>query len=416
MTALSKTFSNTNTHYDLPFGTPPHEHHSYSLSYRAKSESSRPQGINSSQNGHAEDQSDGYSTFSLTGDPLPDEVGEPVHSILDARGQEEDFVVALQQLAMVVARRHGAEIETVFPKLMNLISGGEQSQKQVSAPEWMNWSPEKIRVQSDKLELDSAVYSHERHLKHFRSQPRLISGHSRHRHFSFAPRDDIDISSRHQSAFTCHPPPFKPRDYSSSSDAKTPRAGAAVSKPPPLISEARKPSKTPGPLNEPSMTHLRRGDSGFSLLTTIHHGGTGQRESSSSSLQSVVTAVHHDSRRTSRTTSNRSSSNGAGYFAGQRLVKQRNSLRNSLRNSAVALAAARAAEGGSGRSSSAGTSSDQRRHSKQEVSRVYSKRRMATNINARNNPENESSEGPGAGDAGNGEDFGYWKSTSPIKA
>ena len=156
MTALSKTFSNTSIHYDLPFGTPPHEHHSYSLSHRAKSESSRSQGINSSQNGHAEDQSDGYSTFSSTGDPLPDEVDEPAHSILDARGQE-DFVVALRQLAIVVARRHGAEIETVFPKLVSLILGGEQSQKQVSAPEWMNWSLEKIRVQSDKLELDSAV-------------------------------------------------------------------------------------------------------------------------------------------------------------------------------------------------------------------------------------------------------------------
>lgn len=123
------------------------------------------------------------------------------------------------------------------------------------------------------------------------------------------------------------------------------------------------------------------------------------RESSSSSLQSVVTAVHHDSRRTSRT--NRGSSNSAGYLAGQRLAEQRNSLRNSV----VALTAARAAEGGSGRSSSAETSSDQRRHSKQEVSRIYSKRRMATNINARNNSENESSEGPGAGDAGNGEDL-----------
>ena len=87
--------------------------------------------------------------------------------------------MALRQLAMVVARRHGAEIETVFPKLMNFISGGEQSQKQVSAPEWMNWSLEKIRVQSDKLELDSAVYSYEQHLKRFRSQPRLILGHSR---------------------------------------------------------------------------------------------------------------------------------------------------------------------------------------------------------------------------------------------
>jgi len=93
---------------------------------------------------------------------------------------------------------------------------------------------------------------------------------------------------------------------------------------------------------------------------------------------------------TSQTMSNRRLSNSAGYLAGQRLVEQR----NSLRNSAVALAAARAAEGGSGRSSSAETSSDQRRHSKREVSRIYSKRRMATNINARNNSENESSEGP----------------------
>jgi hypothetical protein len=35
---------------------------------------------------------------------------------------------------------------------------------------------------------------------------------------------------------------------------------------------------------------------------------------------------------------------------------------------------------------------DQRRHSKREVSRIYYKRRIATNINARNNSENESSE------------------------
>ena len=83
--------------------------------------------------------------------------------------------MALRQLAVVVARRHGAEIESVFPKLMNLISGGEQLQKQVSASERMNWSFEKIMVQSDKLELDSAVYSHERRLKRFRLQPRLIS-------------------------------------------------------------------------------------------------------------------------------------------------------------------------------------------------------------------------------------------------
>ena len=385
MTALSKTFSNTNIYYDLPFGRPPHKHYSHSLSQRVKSELSRSQGINSSQSEY-EDQSDGYSTFSSTGDPLPDEVDEPAHSILDARGQEEDFVVALRQLAVVVARRHGAEIESVFPKLMNLISGGEQLQKQVSASERMNWSFEKIMVQSDKLELDSAVYSHERCLKRFRLQPRLISGHSRHRHFSFAPGDDTDISSRHQSTSMYHPPPLKLRDYSSSSDAETPRAGASVSEPPPLGSEARKPSKIPSPLNEPSMTRLRE-DSGSSPLTTIHHDGPGHRESSPSSLQSVATAVHHDSRRTSRTTSNRSSSDSAGYLAGQRLVEQR----NSLRNSAVALAA-RAAEGGGGRSSSAETSSDQRRHSKREVSRIYSKRRMATNINARNNSENESSE------------------------
>lgn len=184
---------------------------------------------------------------------------------------------------MVVARRYGAEIETVFPKLMNLILGGEQLQKQVSAPEWMNWSLEKIMVQSDKLEVDSAVYSHERRLKCFRSQPWLISGHSRHRHFSFAPGDDTDISSRYQSASMYHPPPLKLRDYSFSSDAETPRAGASVSKPPPLSSEARKPSKIPSPLNEPSMTRLRE-DSGPSLLTTIHHDGPGHRESSPSSL------------------------------------------------------------------------------------------------------------------------------------
>ena len=94
MTALSKTFSNTNIYYDLPFGRPPHKHYSQ----RAESESSRSQGINSSQNGYAGDQSDGYSTFSSIGDPLPDEVDEPAHSILDARGQEEDFVVALRRL------------------------------------------------------------------------------------------------------------------------------------------------------------------------------------------------------------------------------------------------------------------------------------------------------------------------------
>ena len=257
MTALSKTFSNTNMYYDLPFGRPPHKHYSHSLSQRAKSELSRSQGITSSQNEYG-DQSDGFSTFSSTRDPPPDEVDEPAHSILDARGQEEDFVVALRQLAVVIARRHGVEIKSIIPKLMNLISGGEQLQKQVSTSERVNWSFEKIMVQSDKLKLDSAVYSHEQRLNRFRLQPRLISGHSRHRHFSFAPGDDTDISSRHQSTSKYHPPPLKLRDYSSSSDAKTLRAGASVSKPPPLSSEARKPSKIPSPLNEPSMTACER--------------------------------------------------------------------------------------------------------------------------------------------------------------
>ena len=59
----------------------------------------------------------------------------------------------------------------------------------------MNWSLEEITVQSDKLEPDSAVYSYERRLRRFRSQPQLISGHSCHRHFSFAPGDDTDVLS-----------------------------------------------------------------------------------------------------------------------------------------------------------------------------------------------------------------------------
>lgn len=403
MTALSKAFSNINIHDDLPFGTPPHKHYSHSLSHRVRSESSRSQGISSLQNGLAEDQSDGFSTFSSTGDPLPDEVEDPNHVILDIRSEGDEYVAALRQLARVVAYRHGAEIETVLHRLMSLVSGGEQLQRQASVPGWMNWGLEKTTGQSDKLEASGAVHNHKRGLKHFRSQPQLGSGHSRHRHFSFAPGDDADISSQHQSTLTYRPPPLKLRDYSSSSGAETPGTEASFGKPASLSNEARRPSKIPSPLHEPSMARMRREDSGSSLLTTIHLEGAAQRESSSSSLQSVITAVHHDSRRTSRTTSNRSSANSASQPAGQRLTEQRNGLRNSA---VVALAAARAAEGGNGRSSSTETGNEQRRQSKQEGSRIQAKRRIVSNVSARNKSENESSGCPVAGQAGNGVEHG----------
>ncbi|OCK82414.1 hypothetical protein K432DRAFT_391254 [Lepidopterella palustris CBS 459.81] len=367
MIALSKKFSRTNFHDDLPFGTPPSKHYHHSLSQRAKSDS-RSQAV-----ANHDDHSDVYSTFSSIGDPLPDELDNSTPVLLDARAQGEDFA-AIRDIASLIARRRGMKIESLLPKLMDLLSSEEHTHA---------LKPETF----EELGLNTPNRNYRGRLRNSRSQPQLNSCQTRRRHFSFDPGDDRTLTLLDQAYRADRPSPLASY-LSSSSGVRTPQSEVSLSQSASVSSDVQKPSKIPSPVHEHSMARMRREDSPASLLTTIRQDEPGRRDSSSSSMKSVITAVRRDSNRSSLATSNRSSAHSTNYNGGQRLADQN----NSLRNSAVALAAARAADSGSGRSSGNESSYSRSRPSKQISGSGSTKAQTRPIIEGRRKSENHNPE------------------------
>jgi hypothetical protein len=336
MKALSRTLSHMDYHDDLPFGTPPDRRHKHSLSYWAKSNEGTleltdarapSQGGSAGFVGPSDDPSDTYSTFSSVGDPLPDEEGDTRHTIVDTRPEGEDFI-ALRDLVIQVAKRRGMRIETVLPRLVDLLEGKDTPSPQPAR--------HILEAPIGRLQLRQA-----------RSQPQLSSDTPR-RHFSFDPGDDTSITALDEVALEVARSENRSQDTTPTSEVQTP--GSQV----PLNMYAsngggrsRKPSMIPSPTQDHPLAHMRREDSPSSILTSIHQEYPKRTDSGASSSNSNGTTIRHNSskKHSKRTSNGTISSTNTNKSGAQRLSEQNNSLRS------VALAAARAAGSNSGQSS-----------------------------------------------------------------
>lgn len=329
MRALSKKLAKTGIHDDLPLGTPPARDDRHHLWQNVDEGIYPTQGKTSGPTRHSNPPSD-VSTFSFMGDPLPDEVYQPAAPFLDAR-VEGDAFIALRDLAVLVARRQGMKIDTFLPKLLELLSGREEAYA-VPVPE--------VRTETTISKQDYGSdgfgdWTHDRRLRHFRSQPHLSSDQIRRRHFSFVPGDDQGtecLGQRPLDAYSSNP--------EMPSDVETPRP---ENTPSPLSIDVRKHSKIPSPVHASVMARVRRGNSPSSMLAAVNQDDDRRRDSTTSS---IITAVRQNSNKSSRPVSNRSSLQSAGRTGSQRMIERQTSLRNNT----VALAAARAAGKGVQRS------------------------------------------------------------------
>ncbi|KAF2500711.1 hypothetical protein BU16DRAFT_614429 [Lophium mytilinum] len=336
MKALSKTLSHMNDHDDLPVGTPPDRRHKHSLSYWTKSNEAAPshgESILSSQGrgpplaSQSDDPSDTYSTFSSAGDALPDEEGATTNTIVDARAEGEDFV-ALRDLVIQLARRRGICIETMLPRLVNILEGKDNAVLEQHLSE----APSKPRQDTD-----SGDWGLERRPRHSQSQPQLSSDRHPRRHFSFDPGDDTTISAMDQVTAEL------------ASVGRTLTLSSQVLAVDTKVSpETRKASMIPSPLQEHPLARVRREDSPSSILTSVYQDSMTRRDSASS-VNSSATAVRHSSsiRSSRRISVGPGSSTSAVARSGTpRLTENAGNARNSF-----ALAAARAVGGGSGQKS-----------------------------------------------------------------
>ncbi|KAF2200965.1 hypothetical protein GQ43DRAFT_472195 [Delitschia confertaspora ATCC 74209] len=346
MVALSKQLSLTSGHNKLlttiTSGRPPSRDRGLTLASKVKSEIDLSEMI-------ADDQIRGAvpcsvaSTFSGSGDPLPDEM-ESLANTVRGPALGQDAFPALRDLSVRVARQRGIAIDEFFPKLMELLLGEE-----------------KTRLESDNAEdILPSLKPHKSSygpamrpsLRQARSHPYLKSGETGRRHFSFEPGDDQiaflqESLDMYQTIRTNSPPSQRP---TSRSGAGTPMSGPKSEKSiTTLAAEERKRSRIPSPVHsvgararrETSMSSLQsacrkqdnyRSDSRSSVLTAFHQGsGPGKQRDSKSS---VLTAFRQT------------------YTGDEQL----------LRNDGAALAAARAAENAQrGRS---GTHSSETRNKK----------------------------------------------------
>jgi hypothetical protein len=371
MAALSRQFSRDGSPPVMIIGTPPsHDSKAHAkLSRKAKSEldltklamSSLPQSME--------------SEFSVSGDPLPDEI-EASKAVLLNSGVECEAFVALRDLGSLVARRRGINADEFVDNLLLIFLTSDKDDSRQIYPEPPGDENDTFIVSPESSGQEMSERTPNGHLRYIRSQPHLGSeDQRRRRHFSFEPGDDqlkvlgndIEIyHSREGSQGTVSPElhhVVEAQSEASSSRRQT------------LNAELQRPSKIPSPLHGPPLGRIRREASVSSMQSASFRPQLDDRRDSRSS---IVTAIRESSgslrlqlanrsssinNRRPQSTSRNSSINDLRQAEGYHLDEPTGSLRNC--NSNMALAAARAAD-----NASAGSKNGSLRNSKRRVVRI----------------------------------------------
>ncbi|KAF2129978.1 hypothetical protein P153DRAFT_339355 [Dothidotthia symphoricarpi CBS 119687] len=296
MTALSKQFTAGPT--DLLIGAPPSINRRTTLSRKVQNE------VNSDVMGQIETShpaSDSVnSSFSGTGDPLPDEIAAHTTAPINLAAECE-ALVELRDLGKLVALRKGLKVDVFVNGLMKLfaetdvVDCNERLDEDACKEKQLQSSPlednRACRLSSIEETLTSTPT-----LRRLQSQPQLGSDQKHRRHFSFEPGDDwiqaleekrhsydMGHSCDDSSESECQP------SVSSRIPILESQLEELNRSPQTLHSDVQKPSKIPSPM------------------------GRVRRENSASSLQSVFLRSNQDLRRDSRSsilTAFRNSSSG----------------------------------------------------------------------------------------------------------
>jgi hypothetical protein len=339
MTALSRHLSRNHFQTDIIIGTPPS--HVSKTHVRLLRKTSSELEITDPGNSSLPKSID--SEFSVSGDPLPDEIEASKAALLGSKVECGAFV-ALRDLGTLVARRRGIDADKFVENLMLLFLTTDEEDSRRIDLELRGDKEETLIVAPSSPDLEMSGWTPNHHLRRIQSQPYLIyDDQRRRRHFSFEPGDDqvgalengIDIYQSQENAQETVSPEFH-HTFESQLEASLSRRQA-------LNAELRRHSKIPSPLRDHSFGRVRREISVSSILSVSI---TPQLIDQRDPRPSIVTAIRGSSGSLRPQSASRSSSINDWRLAD---VRHPNELTGSLwiQSSNMALAAARAADNAS---------------------------------------------------------------------
>jgi hypothetical protein len=346
MAALSRRLTNQGPAVELSVGTPPRGDPKGGLSREVKSE------LDLMKMG---------TITEPTTDPLADSIptsnncspNEPsplMASGMDIAVECEAFV-ALRDLATLVARRRGMDVESFVRQLMKLYSTPEETGCDISTTAESNVRDRGADPQTPGgSHLGTSPPFSRPLLRRFRSEPHLAAGKDRHRHFSFEPGDDHLGKLNDQLLEFERNRPKSPAGSQSTKSSETQNdldiQEQLSSHSQGLSADAPRPSKIPSPMHHPALVRPRREGSSSSVKTVSgrdRHRLDDRRDSRSS----VVTAFRQNSDGSLRRPETASRSSSTTSFRHTEADTRDLNGGNRLRNSAAALAAARVANNNS---------------------------------------------------------------------
>ena len=284
------------------------------------------------------------SGFSVSGDPLPDEMTETTATNIEP-GVECEAFVALKELAALVARRRGINTQAFTSKLLELYLSTETLR---DIKEGSHSTKEAVHIEcqtSEQEKADNGLTLQERRVQRLRSQPQMGD----RRHFSFEPGDDqlSELNDRLRSPDYVRPKSPAGSQSTRSSDEDgfhfmLPQDGSVTT--PMLTADVAKPSKIPSPVQRPSLSHVRRETSTSSMQTASSRYLNDDRRDSRTSVLTAVRKGSSGSVPRPHFTSRSSSINNLRQTEGQTKL-QTGSLRSQA--SLATIAAIRAVEGNS---------------------------------------------------------------------
>jgi hypothetical protein len=291
------------------------------------------------------------SGVAKSGDLSPDEVNDTMDTIVDI-GVECEAFVALRDLATLVARRRGMNVEGFVSQLMRLFSPRNDNERDMMEVGWgINELDGELQTPGGLLS-NTGPESSQRRLRRFRSEPQLAADKNRRRHFSFEPGDDrLGVLNDQLTEFERNRPksPAGSQSTKSSEDQHElleRMSGCSLSRSQTLSADAPKPSKIPSPLHQPTLGRPRRENSSSSLRT-VSGRDRYRLDDRRDSRSSVLTAFRQNSSGSLRRPESASRSSSITNFRQTDMELRESSGSNRFRNNAVALAAARAASNNS---------------------------------------------------------------------
>ncbi|KAF2444230.1 hypothetical protein P171DRAFT_28826 [Karstenula rhodostoma CBS 690.94] len=310
MAMLSRRLENAQSTSDFIVGTPPTQDKKVTLSRKVQSELNLARLGDPAIDGSVPRSVD--SGFSGNGDPLPDEV-DPLSVMVEPAIDLEAFV-ALKELGSLVARKRGIDTNKFLTGLMQLYSmvpeNAGHGPSYETPGEEINMS--RLYAAEKTIQVPSTP---ERTVRHVRSQPLLGSAQRSQRHFSFEPGDDqLAALGRELEA-------HETEGSSNSNEVDAASGGHAIPSQSDVSRNAdmQKPSKIPSPIQRPGLESIRRESSSSSVRTVLQKPDTEERRNSRAS---VLTAFRQDSIGSLRpVTQSRSSSvhtlgHGEGHSSG----------------------------------------------------------------------------------------------------